>query len=57
MHLGILIKNYLSKTLLMHTSLGSKSLTLSQYKLGNPAKGVVTPFNNCELKDDVPTFS
>jgi hypothetical protein len=57
MHLGILTKYYLSYTLFMNTSLASKSITFSQYKLGNPAKGVVTPGNNYELKDDVPTFS
>jgi hypothetical protein len=57
MHLGILTKYYLSYTLFMNTSLASKSITFSQCKLGNPAKGVVTPGNNYELKDDVPTFS
>jgi hypothetical protein len=41
----------------MNTSLCSKSLTFSQCKLGNPAKGEVTPGSIYELKDDVPTFS
>jgi hypothetical protein len=41
----------------MNTSLYSKSLTLSQCKLGNPASGVVTPGSNYELNEDVPTFS